>query len=174
MTTFYQALVTLTMSFFVFTGAAGAQDAMAELKGRDGSDVGTVMLKQTETGVLLTATVKNLQPGKHAFHIHETGKCAPDMKAAGGHFAPDGNAHGFFSETGPHAGDMPNFIMPKGDKELTFEVLNTRVTLKAGAKNSLLDGDGSAIVIHQGGDDYASQPAGAAGKRVACGVISQN
>ena len=32
-------------------------------------------------------------------------------------------------------------------------------------------GDGAALVIHDGRDDYTSDPAGSAGKRLACGVI---
>jgi superoxide dismutase, Cu-Zn family len=39
------------------------------------------------------------------------------------------------------------------------------------AKNGLLDADGSALVVHEGPDDYKSDPAGNAGKRIACGVI---
>jgi Cu-Zn family superoxide dismutase len=42
-----------------------------------------------------------------------------------------------------------------------------------GGNNSLLDADRSSIVIHEGPDDYRSDPAGAAGKRIACGVISR-
>jgi Cu-Zn family superoxide dismutase len=49
-------------------------------------------------------------------------------------------------------------------------VFDPMVTLGPGAA-SLKDADGSAIVIHEGGDDYRSQPSGAAGKRIACGVI---
>jgi Cu/Zn superoxide dismutase len=46
------------------------------------------------------------------------------------------------------------------------------VTLKTG-KNSLFKSGGTAIVIHEGPDDYQSDPAGNAGKRVACGVIKK-
>ena len=44
------------------------------------------------------------------------------------------------------------------------------VTLQSGA-NSLFREGGTAIMIHEGPDDYVSDPAGAAGPRVACGVI---
>jgi Cu-Zn family superoxide dismutase len=70
---------------------------------------------------------------------------------------------------GPHAGDMPNLHVPEGGK-LKIEVLNPTVTLEA---ESLLDDDGSAIVIHSGSDDYTSDPAGNAGDRIACGVITK-
>jgi Cu-Zn family superoxide dismutase len=35
----------------------------------------------------------------------------------------------------------------------------------------LLDGDGAAIVVHAGPDDYRSDPAGNSGARIACGVL---
>ena len=45
---------------------------------------------------------------------------------------------------------------------------------KRSKKNaSLFDDDGSAIVVHQGLDDYQTDPAGDAGMRVACGVIEE-
>ena len=49
--------------------------------------------------------------------------------------------------------------------------VNDRVTLVAGQPNSLLDADGSAIIVHADPDDYRSQPAGNSGDRIACGVI---
>ena len=36
----------------------------------------------------------------------------------------------------------------------------------------LEDADGSALVIHAEADDYRSQPSGAAGDRIACGVVA--
>ena len=47
--------------------------------------------------------------------------------------------------------------------------MNNRVTLRARA--ALLDGDGSALVVHAMPDDFTSDPAGGSGARVACGVI---
>ena len=40
-----------------------------------------------------------------------------------------------------------------------------------GGPDALLDGDGAALVVHEGEDDYKTDPAGNAGKRLACGVI---
>ena len=68
---------------------------------------------------------------------------------------------------GPHAGDMPNIEVPDSGK-LRLEVLNQMVHLGDG----LLDQDGSALVIHAGADDYNTDPAGNAGDRIACGVIT--
>jgi superoxide dismutase, Cu-Zn family len=35
----------------------------------------------------------------------------------------------------------------------------------------LFDADGSSIVIHQGPDDYQTDPTGHAGARIACAVV---
>lgn len=140
--------------------------------GTDGQQLGTVNLTETPSGVLISTDVRDLPEGTHAFHIHETGECDPEtgFKSAGGHYAPRGNEHGFFSEDGPHAGDMPNQTV-EANGIMQTDVLNTRVTLERGAEGTLFDDDGSAFVIHAGADDYVSQPAGAAGSRIACAVV---
>lgn len=153
--------------------AAKTKGASAELKDTDGQAVGTVALREGKdnNGVWLNVSFSNLAPGSHAFHIHETGKCEGDFKSAGGHYAPEGNKHGLLAEGGPHAGDLPNIHVPS-DGRLNLEIFVDKVSLKKGAKNSLFDDDGSAFVVHEGVDDYKSQPSGDAGKRIACGVVT--
>lgn len=155
-------------------GATGAlaeiATAKAALKSPDGKDLGTVTLKQTPNGVLLTTDLKGVPPGTHAFHIHAVGVCEPPFKSAKGHFNPLNKQHGFLSEGGIHAGDMPNVHVPASGA-LKQEILNPNITLVKGARVSVFDADGSAIVMHMEGDDYKSQPSGAAGARIACGVI---
>lgn len=68
-----------------------------------------------------------------------------------------------------HAGDLPNITVPSTGA-LVFDVVDRDVTLMSGP-NSLLDADGSAIVIHDKADDYKSDPAGNAGDRVICGIV---
>jgi Cu-Zn family superoxide dismutase len=72
---------------------------------------------------------------------------------------------------GPHAGDLPNIFVP-ADGKLSVEILEPNVTLAAGPR-SLLDADGSAIVLHATADDYMTDPAGNAGGRIACGVVTK-
>jgi Cu-Zn family superoxide dismutase len=73
------------------------------------------------------------------------------------------------SGEGPHAGDMPNIFVPESGT-ITIEVLDTLVSLDG--DRSLLDGDGSALVVHAKADDYMTEPAGDAGDRIACGVVT--
>jgi superoxide dismutase, Cu-Zn family len=153
--------------------AQGAPEmAKAELKMADGTSVGMAMLTETPHGVLIHVVLTAAPEGVHAFHVHTTGKCdAPAFMTAGGHFNPTAKQHGAENAMGMHAGDMANVTVPAGGK-LTFDVLNADVTLKAGP-NSLMDADGSALMLHATADDYKGDPAGNAGARIACGVITK-
>jgi Cu-Zn family superoxide dismutase len=149
---------------------AAAQTAEASLKDADGRVVGTAELIQTPAGVLVKLVVKGLPAGEHAFHVHAVGKCEPPFNSAGGHFNPGNKKHGMMSAEGQHAGDMPNLHIPAGG-ELSVEVLNAAITLEKGNPNSVLDADGSALIVHAGKDDYKTDATGEAGGRIACGVI---
>lgn len=143
-----------------------------EFVGPDGTKIGDGEVQATAAGVEITVTVNGLEHGPHAFHIHETGICEPpDFTSAGGHFDPFGAPHGppTAGRSERHAGDMPN---ENAGREGTLKaiVTNELVTLIEG-ESRLHDPDGSAIVIHAGADDEHSQPAGAAGARVACAVV---
>jgi Cu-Zn family superoxide dismutase len=150
---------------------ARAQDAAAELIDGKANPVGSAQLNQLEQGVQIVIAVSGLPVGKHALHIHETGECEPPFESAGGHFNPTGAEHGWDSPGGPHAGDLPNIYV--GEGAVQVEYITDRVTLEDG-ETSLFDEDGSAIVIHEGQDDYVSEPAGDAGHRLACGVIEKS
>ena len=154
------------------TAESHPQSADTVLVDSDGKTIGNVALSQLERGVRLFAQATDLPPGQHAFHIHETGECdAPDFESAGGHFNPTDEQHGWDNPQGYHAGDFPN-IHVQDDGRLAVEYFTDAVTLREGEETSLFDDDGAAIVIHAGADDYRTDPAGAAGERIACGVIS--
>lgn len=146
--------------------------ATAELKNGSGETIGTVRFTEQANGILVQLDAKKLHPGLHAVHIHAVGKCeGPDFKSAGGHFNPTKKKHGHASPEGAHAGDMPNMYVA-ADGSGSYVTLRDGVTLKAG-ETSLLDSDGSAIVIHVGVDDNSTDPTGNAGDRAACGVITR-
>lgn len=142
--------------------------ASAEIKGPQGETMGVVTLTQGRRGVIVSANVSGLTPGYHGFHIHEKGSCEPDFSAAGDHFAPEGLGHGYLNQDGHHAGDLPN-IHAAADGTAVADFLNGDITLERGKSNSILDGAGTAIIIHEKADTYGAE-AGAGG-RVGCGVI---
>jgi Cu-Zn family superoxide dismutase len=164
------ALLLTACSGQALPGSSG-KTVDATLRDSEGRTVGTARLTQTPHGVLIRAEFSNLPPGTHAFHIHETGKCEPPFQSAGGHFNPDGRQHGFRSAGGYHAGDLPNLEVPDSGT-YTVEHLVTRATLGAATDFTLVGGDGSALVVHRGADDYHTDPAGDAGERIACGVVA--
>ena len=183
-------LITLIIGIFFLTGGIGYSQqgepesavesgqsatvnlAEAPLYNSEEERVGIATLIESPDGVRVAVQAYNLTPGLHGFHIHETGKCdAPDFKSAGGHFNPYGNKHGLKNPEGPHAGDMYNLLVdPEGTASAVM--IAPLATLGSGS-NSLFDQNGSAIVIHTGPDDYGTDPAGDAGDRIACGVISR-
>jgi Cu-Zn family superoxide dismutase len=153
--------------------ATSAPQAEAILIDSQGQEVGKATLEQTDKGVKINLTVKNMPPGEHAFHIHEKAMCdAPDFKSAGGHFNPFNKEHGLDNPKGPHAGDLPNITVGQ-DGSGTYEIMATLVTLKPGEKNSLFHPGGTSLMIHQKPDDNVSDPAGDAGPRIACGPIKK-
>ena len=98
--------------------------------------------------------------GPFGFHIHENGICEitdPDnpFLSAGEHYNPTNQPHG------NHAGDFPVVFSNNGYASMDF------FTDKFKPEDII----GKSVLLHQNPDDYRSQPAGNAGKRMACGVI---
>jgi len=153
-----RALVLATFALFsvpAIVTVGAAETAKAMLKDAKGQDVGSVSFLQTS-----------------AVHIHAVGKCEPPgFDSAGGHFNPANTHHGMMSGPG-HAGDMPNLHVPVSGA-LDLAVLNASITLDKDKPNSVFHPGATAIVLHAGKDDYTSDPAGNAGGRIICGVISE-
>ena len=143
--------------------------ASAVLHDLAGVRVGTVSFTDTYSGLLVAGDIAGLGLGAHAVHLHAVGRCVSPFRGAGAHFNPLAKKHGFKNADGPHLGDMPNIDTPAAGR-LHFEFLVPGVTLRG--ENALLDADGASIVIHSSRDDYSTDPGGASGSPIACGVIT--
>ena len=136
-----------------------------------GKVLGTAELTETDKGIRIHLLLNGLEPGDKAIHFHEVGKCdQPDFESSGSHVNPTKKQHGFDNPKGYHGGDLPNLSVSEEGK-VDLEITTPMLTLEKGKANSLLDKDGSALVIHEKADDYVTDPAGNSGKRIACGVI---
>jgi Cu-Zn family superoxide dismutase len=151
------------------TFAAG-EAATAEMKLASGAVAGTVTFVEGTAGVLLKFDLKGLPPGAHAVSVHDVGTCDGDFASAGEIYNPLGAKHGFINDEGPMAGDLTN-IYAGADGTVISEALSPFLTLSSDAEETLFDADGASLVIGEKPDDYASEPDGASGRRIACGVI---
>jgi superoxide dismutase, Cu-Zn family len=154
--------------------AAGEKPVKVEMKDGTGKSIGTATIspKKGGTRVDIKVDFHDLPAGDHALHIHVNAKCeGPGFTSAGGHFNPDGKKHGLENPDGAHAGDMKNFTVDaKGKAKAT--VSDERVTM--GSDNhSIFSNGGTALMIHAKADDMKTDPSGAAGDRIACGVITK-
>ena len=164
------ALAVSIISFALWAPSVFAVSAKSVLLDSQGTKLGVLTLSEVPGGVRISGKLRHLPSGIHAFHIHEKASCMPpDFKSAGGHFNPWGKKHGLKSPAGHHAGDLPNITVGKAG-EVDIDVVAKDVTL-SGGKASLLEGSGTAVVIHAGPDDGLSDPAGNAGARIACGPV---
>lgn len=151
---------------------ASAPSAKATLVDSKNKNIGIATFTQASKGVLIRINASGLTPGIHGMHIHATGECSHSdhFTKAGGHLGSKGETHGLLSPR-PHAGDLPNIIVGK-DGTAKAELFTTWVSLSGqGNLPALKDEDGAAIIIHANADDYATQPTGNSGDRVACGII---
>ncbi len=151
-------------------GQAGAERATVALQPTEGHQTsGHLQIEVDGDGVRVTGTVEGLTPGgKHGFHIHAVGDCsAPDASSAGPHYTVGEEPHGHPGHGEHHLGDMKN-LEADDTGRATVDQKVAGATLGGGSPGDIL---GKAVVVHQAEDDYATQPAGASGARIACGVI---
>lgn len=127
---------------------------------------GTVTFKETKSGILVTAKIKNLPQSNNnckgrffGFHIHEgsscTGSANDEFANAKMHLNPTNCEHPF------HIGDLPPLIENNGYAYMS--VLINKFKIK--------DILGKVVIIHDLPDDFTTQPSGNSGTKIACGKI---
>lgn len=151
--------------------ASQAREATAAIESRSGSKVtGNATFTADGNNVTLKIDLHGLPAGVHAVHIHEKGDCSSsDAESAGGHWNPTSEAHGKWGTAPFHLGDIGN-VTVAADGNGTITLTTDKWSIGTGERNDVV---GHAIVVHSKQDDLKSQPAGAAGSRIGCGVISR-
>lgn len=146
---------------------------IVEMYNGSGDMVGNATLNEQEEGVGIELKLEGLEPGFHGIHVHEFPKCeGPDFTTSGNHYNPEGKEHGLMHPEGSHIGDLPNIEAdPAGLVEA--ELMLAGATLMDG-KNSLLNEDGTSLIVTAGQDDGVSQPSGESGSRILCGEIKKD
>ena len=145
--------------------------AVARLVDTNGKLVGQAVFLQEGRSVRVLLDVTGLPPGMHAVHLHEVGRCdVPSFESAGGHFNPEKAQHGTLNRRGPHAGDLPNIVVETTGKG-HLEASTRRINVRSRGKDSLLAGNGTALIVHAAADDLTTDPDGDSGARLACGVV---
>ncbi|MGB5171401.1 superoxide dismutase family protein [Eudoraea sp.] len=133
---------------------------------------GEVTFTESDGMVSMSAVLSGLTEGEHAIHIHEKADCSSDDgKSTGGHWNPTHEPHGKWGAVeGYHKGDIGNFTADEeGNAVVEFETDQWCLGCDDENKNIV----GKAVIVHQGVDDFTSQPSGAAGPRVSCtGIIN--
>lgn len=138
----------------------------------DSNVSGEVVFTEEDGEVIMRATFMGLEEGEHAIHLHEKADCSSDDgTSTGGHWNPTFEPHGKWgAEEGYHKGDIGNFTADAdGNATVEFSTDEWCIGCEDDTKNIL----GKAVIVHQGVDDYTSQPSGAAGARIACTGIIQ-
>ncbi len=143
--------------------------AEAMIDGKSGSELtGMAIFTEKAGEVTVTVDVEKAPAGIHAVHLHEFGDCSsPDGKSAGGHWNPTGKDHGQWGHDPFHLGDIGNLeVGEDGTGSLTLTT--DQWELGTGGDRDIV---GLGLVVHAGPDDFTSQPSGAAGARIGCGVV---
>jgi superoxide dismutase, Cu-Zn family len=141
----------------------------ASLHYANGLPAGTAQLLDGGTSLNLSVGLIGMEGGSHGVHLHMVGSCeGPDFTSAGAHLNPSGHQHGTANPKGAHLGDLPNVTIGSAGAGTFSARLNGA---RADVIAAIFDADGTAIVVHAKPDDYKTDPSGASGQRIACGVF---
>lgn len=148
-------------------GLSESQGGTGALVDAEGNEIGNASISATASGhTVVLVNAEGVPEGVHGVHIHMVGACeGPTFESAGEHLGSGESEHGVLAEGGPHVGDLPNATVGP-DGQLAMDGVAIGLTL-----DMVFDEDGSALIVHAEPDDYASQPGGNSGDRIACAVI---
>ncbi len=138
-----------------------------DITGRSGTPTsGNIKFVQKDGEVTMTVNATGLTSGLHAIHLHEKADCsAPDFTSTGGHWNPAGSDHGRWGAEHFHMGDIGNLNADaSGNASMIFKTDKWCIGCKDSSKNII----GKGVIIHDGEDDFHTQPTGDAGGRVGC------
>ena len=154
-------------------GPAAGPALVANLIGTTGKPVGTATLTETREGVSIRFQLTGLAPGAHGAHVHAAGKCdPPGFTTAAGHLNTSGKQHGHRNPAGWHLGDVGN-VVARADSTVDATLVVRGATLAPGPMSLLGPAGTTALVVHANPDDEVTDPAGNAGPRIACGILSR-
>ena len=161
----------LLLTCLLAQGCVYKATAIAHIKGLNSNPINGVAKFVEENGlVTLVVKLRDADSESLAIHIHEYGNCNSVYgKSAGGHWNPTNEDHGKWGVPPFHSGDIGNINIDENNTA-NFELkdLFKRWSISNPGKSNII---GRAIIVHSGVDDYISQPSGAAGSRIGCGVI---
>lgn len=135
---------------------------------------GTIVFRESNrsNNVIIEVKLNGLKPGKHGFHIHETGNLLDNCKECKSHFNPFNEVHGGRNSIHRHVGDLGN-IIANIDGMVYEKFTDSLISLRDIKRNII----GRSVVIHSNEDDLGkggnqeSLITGNAGSRIACAVI---
>ena len=132
-----------------------------------GSGTVSFIQKQNEVEMKLDLNFPSKANQTVAVHIHEHGDCGNAGNDAHGHWNPTNSKHGKWGSAEYHLGDIGNVKLDASGKG-SLKLETDKWSVGTGATN---DVSGKGIIVHDGVDDYVTQPTGNAGSRIGCGPI---
>ena len=162
---FYIFFASMMISSLGFASTATAILQFTKDKHKEKS-AGVVLISETPYGLLFVPRLHSLTPGLHGFHIHTEASCAKEGMSAGGHLDPKKTGKHLGPYQQGHLGDLP-VLYVKQDGTASTPVLAPRL-------HQLSEINHRALIIHQGGDNYADEPEklGGGGNRIACSILN--
>ncbi len=150
-----------------------AAAAMATISGTqpDTTLTGTAefMQQNGKVKLVLNITCAKMANKSVAVHLHEMGDCGDMGKMAHGHWNPTNQQHGKWGSASFHSGDIGNVSLDASGKG-TLEMETDLWSLGGDEKTNILN---RSVIVHNGADDFTTQPTGNSGSRIGCGVISK-